>query len=154
MTLAMSRAERETFLTERHVAILAIEAGQDGRSPLAVPVWYQYEPGGLVSFITGASSRKGRLLDTAGRATLCAQDEHMPYRYVSVEGPIVDTEHPADPAERRRLAQRYLGRALGDAYIEATRGRAADMKVFRLSPEHWLTENQANGSEAERIGAR
>jgi hypothetical protein len=32
-----------------------------GRGPLAVPVWYRYEPGDDVVFATGDGSRKRRL---------------------------------------------------------------------------------------------
>jgi hypothetical protein len=45
MSLAMTVAERQAFLAQVHVAVLAV-AGEDGRAPLAVPVWYDYRPGG------------------------------------------------------------------------------------------------------------
>src|SRR5207302_9093753 len=86
MTLSMSRVERDAFLAETHVAILSV--AEAGRGPLAVPVWYEYKPGRDVRIVTGGKSRKMSLLRAAGRATLCAQDETPPYRYVTVEGPI------------------------------------------------------------------
>ena len=49
-------------------------------------VWYSYEPGGEVRIITGRTSRKGKLLECAGRFSLCVQTETLPYKYVSVEG--------------------------------------------------------------------
>ena len=82
MTLSMSRAEREAFLAETHVAILSV--AEPGRGPLAIPVWYEYEPGRDVRIVTGGKSRKMTLLRAAGRATLCVQDEKPPYRYVTV----------------------------------------------------------------------
>ena len=39
-SFVMSRSEREAFLTEVHVGIIAI--AEQGRGPLAVPVWYAY----------------------------------------------------------------------------------------------------------------
>ena len=39
MSLAMSRAEREAFLAATRVGIVSI--AEEGRGPLAVPVWYQ-----------------------------------------------------------------------------------------------------------------
>lgn len=85
----MSGREREEFLADVHVGVISIER-VDG-VPLTVPIWYGYEPGGLVWIITGADSRKGRLLNAARRFSLCVQTEEPPfYRYVSVEGPIVE----------------------------------------------------------------
>src|SRR5918994_1448010 len=89
--------------------------------PLTVPIWYGYEPGGLVWIITGAESLKGRLLNAARRFSLCAQTEEPPfYKYVSVEGPIVDVAAAELEADRRPLAHRYFGPELGDAYVAST----------------------------------
>ncbi|MBW8802097.1 MAG: pyridoxamine 5'-phosphate oxidase family protein, partial [Streptomyces sp.] len=43
--MALTREQREQFLAEPHVAALAVDAGE-GRAPLALPIWYQYTPGG------------------------------------------------------------------------------------------------------------
>ena len=70
MSLAMSRAEREAFLAETHVAVVSV--AQPGRGPLAVPVWYRYEPGGDVRFVTGGRSKKAELIRRpAGSACWC-----------------------------------------------------------------------------------
>ena len=61
-----------------------------GQAPLAVPIWYDYTPDRGVWIITGLGSQKDRALEAAGRFSLVAQQEDMPYRYVSVEGPIVE----------------------------------------------------------------
>jgi nitroimidazol reductase NimA-like FMN-containing flavoprotein (pyridoxamine 5'-phosphate oxidase superfamily) len=137
--LTMDRAERETFLEGPHVAIVSIP--EPGRGPLAVPIWYGYERGGEPWIITDRASRKGRLLGVGTRLSLCVQSEQPPYRYVSVEGPVVSIE-PAD-AERhaRVLAHRYLGATLGDRDLEATAAdRAAGGSiVVRMRPERWLS---------------
>ena len=39
----------------------------DGGGPLAVPVWYSYQPGGTVDVITGDSTRKAAAIRAAGR---------------------------------------------------------------------------------------
>ena len=141
MSLAMSRAEREAFLADLHVAVISI--AQAGRGPLAVPIWYDYEPGGEAWILTGRTSRKGRLLETSGRFSLCVQSEAPPYRYVSVEGPIVSSG-PADVEKHLRpMARRYLGVEAGDGYVAATvggeAGGEADSVVVRMLPERWLT---------------
>jgi len=46
-----------------------VSAGQS-RSPLTVPIWYQYSPGGEAWVLTSASWRKARLIEAAGRFTL------------------------------------------------------------------------------------
>lgn len=137
MSLAMTRAEREAFLAALHVGIISI--AEPGRGPLTVPIWYAYEPGGELWVITDRDSRKGRLLASAGRLSLCAQTETPPYKYVSVEGPIVAIE-PAD-AERhgRPMARRYLGQQLGDRYVEATAAERGRSVVVRMRPERWLS---------------
>jgi PPOX class probable F420-dependent enzyme len=138
MSTAMSRAEREAFLAALHVGVLSLPDGD--RGPLTVPIWYAYEPGGEVRLVTSRTSRKGRLLERAKRLSLCAQDEQPPYRYVSVEGPIVAIEPSDLERDVRPLARRYLGAELGDRYVEATGGEAArdDSVVVRMRPERWL----------------
>ena len=143
MSLAMTTREREAFLADVHVGIISIE--EDGRGPLAVPIWYAYEPGSELRVVTGKTSRKGRLLARAGRFSLCVQAEQPPYKYVSVEGPIVSTEAADRERDRRPLAHRYLGVEMGDRYIESTRNAPeyADNVVIRMRPDRWLTVDYA-----------
>ena len=134
MSLAMSESERQAFLADLHVGVISIERA-DG-PPLAVPIWYGYEPGEVVWVLTAADSLKGRLLEAAGRFSLCAQTEEPPfYRYVSVEGPVVDVS-PADlEADRRPLAHRYFGPELGDLYVADTEGEAS--VKYSMRPDRW-----------------
>lgn len=140
MSLTMTKEEREAFLADVHVAVISI--AEDGRGPLTVPIWYSYEPGGEVRVITARMSRKGRLLERAGRFSLCAQTETPPYKYVSVEGPIVAIETADLERDRRPLARRYLGEVVGDWYIESTRDAVGNVLV-RMRPERWLTVDYA-----------
>jgi hypothetical protein len=79
------------------------------------------------------------LLQGAGRFSLCVQTETPPYKYVSVEGPIIAIE-PADlERDLRPLAHRYLGVEGGDAYVATTRGEHVDNVLVRMRPERWLT---------------
>lgn len=137
MSLQMTRAEREAFLADVHVGVLSLP--EPGRGPLTVPIWYAYDPGGELRIVTGRDSRKGRLLAGAERVSLCAQTEAPPYRYVSVEGPIVHV----GPVDRARdvlpLAVRYLGPELGEQYLAATAAGAGDEILVRIRPERWLS---------------
>ena len=137
MSLAMTAAEREAYLTDLHVGVLSV-AGEDGRAPLTVPMWYLYEPGGLLSIITGNGSRKAIALREAGRCSLCVQDEAPPYKYVTVEGPVVAIE-PVDEGERRLMARRYLGDEGGDAYVASTASERTTSVTVRMRPERWLS---------------
>jgi nitroimidazol reductase NimA-like FMN-containing flavoprotein (pyridoxamine 5'-phosphate oxidase superfamily) len=139
MSLAMSRREREAFLAGVHVGVISI--AEEGRGPLTVPIWYSYEPGGELRIVTERSSRKGALLERHRRFSLCAQTETPPYKYVSVEGPVVAIERADLEKDLRPLARRYLGRELGDRYIEAAAGEAgrAQTVLVRMRPERWLT---------------
>lgn len=135
MSLAMSRAEREAFLAGTHVGIVSIS--EEGRGPLTVPVWYRYAPGGEVRFATGDTSRKRRLLERAGRASLCVQTETAPYLYVSVEGPTI-IDRVDFEADTREMALRYLGPRMGEAYLRTTYPNGTTSEVLvRLRPERW-----------------
>ena len=81
------QVNREAFLADVHVGVVGI--ARDGAPPLTAPVWYSYEPGGDVVFTFEAGSEKISLLRTTGEASLCAQTESMPYKYVTVDGPVV-----------------------------------------------------------------
>jgi nitroimidazol reductase NimA-like FMN-containing flavoprotein (pyridoxamine 5'-phosphate oxidase superfamily) len=137
MSLAMSRAEREAFLAGVHVGVLAVD--EEGRGPLAVPVWYAYQPGGTVDVITAGSSRKAVLIGRAGRFSLCVQTETAPYQYLSVEGPVAGPMVPVVAEQRRAMAHRYLGPELGDLYVEATAAQTEDDVMVSMAPEHWRT---------------
>src|SRR5262249_2112571 len=117
MSLAMTKAEREAFLADVHVAVISIN--EDGRGPLTVPVWYGYEPGGVVRFVTGGGSRKAAALRKTGRMSLCVQTETPPYKYLSVEGRITIGK-PDYERDARQIAYKYLGQQMGDAYLAST----------------------------------
>ena len=136
MSLTMTKEEREAFLADVHVGVISV--AEDAHGPLTVPIWYFYEPGGEIRVITARRSRKGKLLERAGRFSLCAQTEMPPYKYVSVEGPIVTIEVADLERDRRPLSRRYLGAELGDRYIESTRDVVGNV-LIRMRPERWLT---------------
>src|SRR5262245_20839152 len=139
--LTMTREEREAFLADTHVAVVGIS--EPGRAPLTVPVWYHYEPGGIVRIVTGRASRKGKLLAAAGRMSLCVQTETPPYKYVSVEGPIT-IDQPDLERDEKQVAYKYLGQQMGDWYlaqVEQMRASGAFTRpiLVSLKPERWLS---------------
>ena len=138
MSLSMTRAEREAFLADVHVAVISV--AQPDRPPLTVPVWYLYEPGGDICIATGAQARKTACIRAVGHMSLCAQTETPPYKFVTVEGPASITPLDDDVLVRR-IAHRYLGEQLGDYYVQTTaaeRARSGEVLV-RLTPRRWLS---------------
>ncbi len=134
----MTDADRDTFLAERRVAVLAIE--RDGKGPLCAPVWYRRRDDGGFEVAMANASAKAARLRASGRATLCVQDEDRPYRYVTVEGPVqLDVMSDDDRHEvLTDIAGRYLGEAAGQAYADAFPGH--EEALVTLSPENWRTE--------------
>ncbi len=136
MKLSMTVAERHAFLEDLHVGVISIE--QPDQAPLAVPIWYDFEPDRGVWVITSVESQKGVLLQKAGRYALCAQSETPPsYQYVSVEGPIVEQRAADLEQDLRPMAHRYFGEKLGDLYVgeQSHEGQV----VFVMRPEKWRT---------------
>ncbi|MFI6096056.1 pyridoxamine 5'-phosphate oxidase family protein [Lentzea sp. NPDC051213] len=128
----MSTEQREKFLSEQHVGVIAI-ARQEG-PPLAVPVWYDYTPGGEVVVQTAPESLKGKLLDAAGEFSLAVQVETPPYRYVSVSGPVVAVA-PSTQEELERMASRYLDDP--SEFLASIEG--SPNVTLRMRPNRWYS---------------
>ena len=130
---SMTQAEKQAFLADVHVGVLALNDGD--RGPLKVPMWYEYEHGGELWFLTGSQLRKGRLIQVGTRVSLVAQTEDAPYQYVSVEGPVTAIA-PADPElEGLPMAVRYLGPEKGKQYFDSMSEWGV---TVRVRPERWL----------------
>jgi hypothetical protein len=137
--MALTRAQREQFLAEPHIAALAVDAGE-GRAPLTVPIWYQYAPGGDLWIMTGDGSRKHRLIEAAGRFSLLVERVEPTIRYVSVEGPVVDTR-PGTLEDLQEISARYLPAGKVDGYVDFAWKNHGAQVVVRMRPERWLTSD-------------
>ena len=133
----LSSSDRELFLAEPHIAALSVAAGQ-GRGPLTVPMWYQYEPGGEAWVLTEAGSRKARLIEAAGRFTLMVERVAPTVRYVSVEGPVTRTV-PGTDELLREITTRYLAPEKVAAYLELARTQFGEQVAIYLRPQRWLS---------------
>jgi hypothetical protein len=134
----MTVPEREAFLSDARVGVVSVD-DEDGRGPLARPIWYGYEPGGVVTLLTGGGSRKVKLIRQQGRFSLTVQSEAQPYAYVSVEGPVVAFEEGVDPDERRAIHERYLGAEAAAQVLAETERYARTQVTIRMRPERWST---------------
>jgi hypothetical protein len=135
--MALSKEEREQFLAEPHIAALSVSAG-DKRGPLTVPIWYQYAPGGEPWLITGAGSRKHRLIETQGEFTLMVDRVEPTARYVAVDG-LVSRIEPGTDEQLVEMTKRYLPPDKVDAYLEFARGEQGESVAIFMKPEHWLS---------------
>ncbi|PWI16257.1 pyridoxamine 5'-phosphate oxidase [Streptomyces sp. Act143] len=137
--MALTREERAQFLAEPHIAALAVDAGE-GRAPLTVPIWYQYEDDGTVWILTGRDSRKNELIGAAGRFSLMVDRLEPTIRYVSVEGPVTGSE-PATVERLREISARYLPAEKVDEYVDFSWKNHGPMVVVRMRPERWVSSD-------------
>ncbi|MGW6903016.1 pyridoxamine 5'-phosphate oxidase family protein [Streptomyces sp. NPDC054940] len=137
--MALTREEREEFLAEAHVAALAVDAGA-GRAPLTVPIWYQYAPGGDIWVMTGLDTRKNQLIQAAGRFSLMIDRLEPTIRYVSVEGPVIETT-PATPEQLREISARYLPAEKVDGYVDFASKNHGEQVVIHMRPERWVSSD-------------
>jgi PPOX class probable F420-dependent enzyme len=142
MSFVMSAEERETFLSEPHVGVFAIE--RPGRAPLAVPVWYDYRPGGEVLVWIDRDSVKHRLLGRVGRFSLAVHSDQQPYRYVTAEGPVVAMDTPPTRDQAERIVGRYLPGDQAKDYIDGALGDGS--VLVRMRPEKWLSNDQGKAA--------
>ncbi|MFE5459658.1 pyridoxamine 5'-phosphate oxidase family protein [Nocardia sp. NPDC056564] len=138
MPRPFTEIERQEFLAGKHVAVLSV-AATDGRPPAAVPIWYDYSPGGDIRINTGAGRRKARLVQEAGAVTITVQREELPYQYVIVEGTVIDAATPSPRDAREAIAVRYLGPEEGRAFADRMDGTAS--VLFTVRPDRWISQD-------------
>ena len=138
----LTEREREAFLADLHVATLSVASDSD-RPPLTVPIWYQYELGGNVTFFTGSQgrkARKSRLIEKAGVLSLSVQQEQPPYKYVTVEGAVVQTDRPPSAQQLLAIVRRYLPEEMAQGFVQEELGRPdSELVVYTVRPDRWLT---------------
>ncbi|TWS26295.1 pyridoxamine 5-phosphate oxidase [Tsukamurella sputi] len=131
--MALSKAEKQEFLSQPHIAAFSVV--EPGRGPLTVPVWYDYKPGGRPTVILDPKSRKMRAIEAAGRFTLMVDTVTPRTMYVSVEGPVVEVR-PTPWSEFEYMAGRYLEGEAFESYLKFSEQQ--EMVTVTLEPEHWL----------------
>lgn len=135
--MALSQDDRETFLTQPHIAALSVYAG-DARGPLTVPIWYHYTPGGEPWVLTGTGSRKTRLIEASGFFSLMVEQLEPTVRYVSVDGPVSRIE-PGTDELLVEVTKRYLAPEKVDTYLDYARRELGDHVAIYMQPQHWLS---------------
>ncbi len=135
--MALSKSEREEFLAQPNiVAALSVNAGES-RGPLTVPMWYHYTLGDQPWVLTGAGSRKHRLIEAAGYFSLMVERVQPTARYVAVDGPVSKVE-PSSDDQLVELARRYVSPERMDAYLDYARKELGENVTIYLQPQHWF----------------
>jgi PPOX class probable F420-dependent enzyme len=117
------------FLAEPRIGVLSVDRPE--RAPHASPIWY-WVADGAIEFTIPGGSVKGRLLRTARGAALTVHSDAWPYRYVTAQGQaVVLRDRTVD--ELHRVAVRYLGQMLGEAYT--AQNTTSEGVVARLTVE-------------------
>ena len=104
MPARLSAAERERFLSGRHVAVLVTIAA-DGR-PVPTPIWYRYRDG-LLYFRTAPAAVKAGNIRRDPRVSVCIQDERPPYKALIVHGTAELRD--GEPGLEAEIPRHYLG---------------------------------------------
>lgn len=142
MPRQLTERERQEFLAEPHIGVLSV-ASDDDRPPLTVPVWYGYRPGGNVSFFTGTQGRKARkikLIQDSGVLSLAVQREKFPYRYVTVEGTVIQIDRPPSAEQMFAVVRRYLPEEAAQGFVKAELELpGSELVLFTIRPDRWLT---------------
>lgn len=130
----MTLKERQSFLAEERIGVLTVQ--RPTRAPLAVPIWYSYQPDGELKVWTTRGSVKERLIGAAGRISFTVHDDNWPYRYVTAEGPVVVDVAPSID-DVLAIAARYLPEPEARSIVEDQFSESSIM--LRMRPERWLS---------------
>lgn len=76
-----------------------------------------------------------------GRFSLVAQTGDRPYKYVSVEGPVVSDDEPPTRDQAIAIASRYLPADEAMSYVDGALGEHSIL--VRMRPERWLSNDQS-----------
>ena len=138
MPKPLTEQERQAYLAEPHVGVVSV-ASDDGRPPTTVPIWYHYAPGGDLTFFTGSQSRKAKLIATAGRLSFVVQHDEVPYKYVTVEGSVIQADRPPTSEQLLTVVRRYLPEDEARAYVAAEEANGVDYTLYTIRPDRWLS---------------
>lgn len=127
-----SDSERDAFLAQPHVAILATIG--PNQYPHAVPVWYLYQEGEF-TITMQRGSQKHLNLQRCPNVALVVDRRERPYYAVTAVG---TAELGASPTHEwfLRLATRYLGAEDGATYT-ASHNLASSVTI-RLRPSKYI----------------
>jgi nitroimidazol reductase NimA-like FMN-containing flavoprotein (pyridoxamine 5'-phosphate oxidase superfamily) len=141
MPRPLTESERQAFLREPHIATFSV-ASDDARPPLTIPVWYVYQEDDTLFFFTGEDGpvRKTRLIRKARVISLSVQQPELPYKFVTVEGTVVQFDQPPSPEQMVSVVRRYLPEEQAQAYVRRVVERSDPALIgFTIRPDRWIS---------------
>lgn len=150
MVRRMTEQEREAFLAEPRVGVVSVASGDD-RPPLTTPTWYAYQPGGELTFFTGTqghTARKTRLIEQAGVLSFLVQHDQPPYKYVAIEGEVVQIERPPPAEQMLAITRRYLPEEYAQGFVQGElESPGAGLVLIRVQPTRWMSSDFSDGGD-------
>jgi uncharacterized protein len=140
----MTEQGRQAFLAEPHIGVLSVANGSE-RPPLTMPLFYHYEPGGNITFFTGTQGRKAQkiaLIEKAGAVSLSVQRQEWPYKYVTVEGTVIQTDRPPGAEQVLAIVRRYMPEERAQAFAKTELEfpeTQSQFVLFTVQPDRWFT---------------
>jgi PPOX class probable F420-dependent enzyme len=113
--MRMTDREIDALLATAEIGVLAT-ADAKGR-PEGSPVWFEYGQG-VLRVLVHRDSRKARNIRENPHVSFTVDTRQAPYRGVILRGTAALAG--PQPALRRRLANRYLGRETAERYLAKT----------------------------------
>lgn len=131
----MTPEERRQVLESHRLAVLAVVRA--GRPPHISPVYYVLDGEELLVSVT-ESRLMTKLIERAGRLSLCVLDEAFPFAYLRVEG-RGKIEHNGAAEIMMRIGEKMQGGPLPESARPAIEERARNEKrvVPRVTPESY-----------------
>jgi PPOX class probable F420-dependent enzyme len=129
--MATIPASHADLLTTKPAFANVATLNADG-SPQVTPVWIDFD-GTHVLFNTAKGRVKAKNLGRDGRIALCVADPGNAYRYVAIQGHVVDITENGGDAHIDKMAKKYLGK---DTYPGRTPGEVRIIVKIALDKVH------------------
>jgi PPOX class probable F420-dependent enzyme len=136
MPSRLSKAQRDKFLSGRHVAVL-VTIDPSG-APIPTPIWYFYRDGHFL-FRTASDAIKALNVARDPRVSICVQEERAPYKAVVAYGNA--RVEPEQQGLGHEMALHYLGMVGAAGYERVAREeieRNTEVTIA-VKPDRWTT---------------
>ncbi len=97
----------DLFLGQHFVCVATVN---ENCMPQVTPMWIDYDGEKELVVVNTARGRvKTRNFERTGKVALCILDSQNPYRYISLQGEVVEITEEGAVEHIRELARRYRG---------------------------------------------
>jgi len=136
----MTDAELDELLAAPEIGVLCT-VDPHGR-PEGSPIWFEAS-GGKIYVHVGRDSKKARNVRSNPNVSLTVDTRVAPYRGAVLRGTV--RERSYDGVLSRRVATRYLGADMGEAYLASTAGTEAETVLLEMTIESRHTWDYGKG---------